>query len=77
MSKLSKELIRQIIADGEFSTPNDIGMHPLPPLRGLPLPRQRLLLLGKGREVPALGDAAAQCPGQAGDTRSERGVISR
>ena len=25
MSKLSKELIRQIIADGEFSTPNDIG----------------------------------------------------
>ena len=36
-----------------------------------------LLLLGKGREVPALGDAAAQCPGQAGDTRSERGVISR
>ena len=23
MSKLSKELIRQIIADGEFSTPND------------------------------------------------------
>ena len=25
MSKLSKELIRQIIADGEFSTPNDVG----------------------------------------------------
>ena len=25
MSKLSKELIRQIIADGEFSTPKDIG----------------------------------------------------
>ena len=25
MSKLSKELIRQIIADREFSTPNDIG----------------------------------------------------
>ena len=25
MSKLSKELIRQIIADGEFSTPNDLG----------------------------------------------------
>ena len=25
MSKLSKELIRQIIADEEFSTPNDIG----------------------------------------------------
>ena len=25
MSNLSKELIRQIIADGEFSTPKDIG----------------------------------------------------
>ena len=25
MSNLSKDLIRQIIADGEFSTPNDIG----------------------------------------------------
>ena len=25
MSNLSKELIRQIIADGKFSTPKDIG----------------------------------------------------
>ena len=46
------------------------GMHPLPPLCGLPLPRQRLPLLGEGREVPALGDAAAQCHGQVGRARN-------
>ena len=33
------------------------GVYPLPPLRGLPLPRQRLPLLGEGWKVPALRDA--------------------